>query len=94
MKKDLLPEDVILRTKEAFSDGISGVDRSWYKIIEERVSSIVLDTTLYVHNPPQTPEQRYYRHLFEQYYPNCGDIVPYFWMPKYVEATDPSARTI
>jgi asparagine synthase (glutamine-hydrolysing) len=94
MKKDLLPDDVILRTKEAFSDGVSGVDRSWYKIIEERVSTIVLDTTLYVHNPPQTPEQRYYRHLFEQYYPNCGDIVPYFWMPKYVKATDPSARTI
>ena len=23
-----------------------------------------------------------------------SDIVPYFWMPKYTSATDPSARTL
>ena len=94
MKKELLPDDVILRTKEAFSDGVSGVDRSWFKIIEERVGAMSHNSTVYLHNPPQTPEQIYYRNLFEQYYPNCGDIVPYFWMPKYTNATDPSARTI
>jgi hypothetical protein len=27
-------------------------------------------------------------------YPNCSEILPYFWMPKYVETDDPSARTI
>ena len=36
----------------------------------------------------------YYRNLFEENFPHCGDIVPYFWMPKYVVTDDPSARTI
>ena len=30
---ELLPSDVLWRTKEAFSDGVSGIDRSWYQII-------------------------------------------------------------
>ena len=32
--------------------------------------------------------------LFEEYYPNMSHIVPYFWMPKYVDASDASARTL
>jgi asparagine synthase (glutamine-hydrolysing) len=36
----------------------------------------------------------YYRKLFEEYYPNMSHIVPYFWMPKYVDASDASARTL
>ena len=36
----------------------------------------------------------YYRKLFEEYYPNMSHVVPYFWMPKYVNATDASARTL
>ena len=36
----------------------------------------------------------YYFDLFNKYYPNCKHIVPYFWMPKYTNATDPSARTL
>jgi asparagine synthase (glutamine-hydrolysing) len=94
MKPDLLPEEIILRTKEAFSDGVSSTDRSWYKIIEEKVTHLQFTEKVYVHNPPQTNEQRYYRSLFEADYQYCGNVVPYFWMPKYVQTTDPSARTI
>jgi asparagine synthase (glutamine-hydrolysing) len=36
----------------------------------------------------------YYRKLFEEYYPNMSHVVPYFWMPKYVNASDASARTL
>jgi asparagine synthase (glutamine-hydrolysing) len=46
------------------------------------------------HNTPDTQEKMYYRKLFEEYYPNMSHIVPYFWMPKYVNATDASARTL
>jgi asparagine synthase (glutamine-hydrolysing) len=94
MKKELLPEEVLLRTKEAFSDGVSSEDRSWYKIIEEKLTDLPRSKKIYIHNPPITNEQVYYRTLFEEYYPNAADIIPYFWMPKYVDATDPSARTI
>jgi asparagine synthase (glutamine-hydrolysing) len=94
MNKDLLPEEILLRTKEAFSDGVSSVDRSWYTIIAEKIKGLPRNDKIYIHNPPQTNEQVYYRTLFEEFYPNMGEILPYFWMPKWVEATDPSARTI
>jgi asparagine synthase (glutamine-hydrolysing) len=94
MNKGILPDDVILRTKEAFSDGVSGENRSWYTIIGEFVENKEISIESFTHNPPTTKEQQYYRMLFEEYYPGCGEIVPYFWMPKWVETNDPSARTI
>ena len=52
------------------------------------------NTRFRVFNTPDSKEKKYYRFLFEKYYKDRGEIIPYFWMPKYVEATDPSARTL
>ena len=38
---NLLPKEVLWRTKEAFSDGVSKQTRSWYKIIQEYASKYV-----------------------------------------------------
>jgi asparagine synthase (glutamine-hydrolysing) len=46
------------------------------------------------HLIPKTTEQYYYRKLFESYYPGKGKLLPYFWMPRYVNAKDASARTL
>jgi asparagine synthase (glutamine-hydrolysing) len=46
------------------------------------------------HLMPKTTEQYYYRKIFEKHYFGMGKIVPYFWMPKYVNAKDASARTL
>jgi asparagine synthase (glutamine-hydrolysing) len=46
------------------------------------------------HLRPKTAEQFFYRKIFEKFYPGLGHLVPYFWMPKYVEANDASARTL
>lgn len=46
------------------------------------------------HLIPKTTEQFYYRQQFEKHYSGMGKIIPYFWMPKYVNATDASARTL
>jgi asparagine synthase (glutamine-hydrolysing) len=46
------------------------------------------------HLLPKTSEQIYYRTIFEKEYNGLGGIIPYFWMPKYVDATDASARTL
>lgn len=46
------------------------------------------------HLVPKTTEQYYYRKLFERFYQGAGNIVPYFWMPRYVDAKDASARTL
>ncbi len=95
MNKTLLPPEVLYRTKEAFSDGVSGVERSWYQIIQEKVEKItIIDIESITHNKPTTDEQVYYRTLFEEHFGGCGEIVPYFWMPRYTKATDPSARTL
>lgn len=91
----LLPSIVLNRRKEAFSDGVSNQSRSWYQIIQEHMDALDIDTTRkYEHNQPTTKEQYYYRALFDKFYPNCAHLTPYFWMPKYVPATDASARSL
>ena len=93
--KYLLPDDVLWRRKEAFSDGVSGEARSLYQIIQEYVIRVgALSVKNISVNTPQTAEQMHYRSIFERAYPGAGNVVPYFWMPKYVEAKDASARTL
>lgn len=94
MDPTLLPHEILYRKKEAFSDGVSGLDRSWYQIIQEKVKELYIPYAEYINNPPTTKEQTYYRYLFEIYYPYMGYLTPYFWMPKFVSATDASARTL
>ena len=91
--QNYLPDEVLWRKKEAFSDGVSNEDRSWYKIIQESLSGKIFSAVLF-HNIPTTKEQYYYRSIFDKKYPNQYKVVPYFWMPKYVSTTDPSARSI
>jgi len=93
----LLPEEVLWRRKEAFSDGVSGQTRSLYEILGDHAKSsktLDLEQKSYMWNPPKTAEQQWYRQIFEEAYPGLGRLVPYFWMPKYVEASDASARTL
>jgi asparagine synthase (glutamine-hydrolysing) len=101
--KPLLPDEILWRRKEAFSDGVSKQTRSLYEIIQEHINkncSVEIhelfkkDIDL-KHNTPQTLEQQYYRLLFESHYPGMSNVVPYFWMPRFVEgAKDASARTL
>lgn len=97
----LLPKCVLWRTKEAFSDGVSKTTRSLYEIIQEGIAShaSVFDAksvlnAKYDLNDPDTEEKRYYRGMFETRYCGLGNVVPYFWMPRYVNAKDASARTL
>lgn len=96
--RDYLPKEILWRKKEAFSDGVSSQKTPWYKVIENMVtnqSDIKYDLNVeYEHNSPQSLEQLYYRTIFEQNYPNQAHLIPYFWMPKYVNAIDSSARSL
>ena len=90
-----LPSEILWRAKEAFSDGVSGMKRSWSDIINEKLDEKDINIFKnYYCNQPTTKEGYYYREIFEKYYPNKGEIIPYFWMPKYVEASDASARKL
>lgn len=95
--KPLLPNDILWRTKEAFSDGVSKETRSLYEIIQDYIKMTFMENPnkIYAWNSPKILEQAYYRWLFESYYPDRGSIVPYMWMPRFIEgATDASARTL
>jgi asparagine synthase (glutamine-hydrolysing) len=116
--EQILPDAVLWRTKEAFSDGVSKHSRSLYEIIQEfcekkldereegnnpagqkleadRISAMITREKREIHHLfPDTAEKWYYRSLFEDLYPNTAQIVPYFWLPRYVEAKDASARTL
>jgi asparagine synthase (glutamine-hydrolysing) len=86
---DLLPLQVLYRKKEAFSDGVSSLQKSWYQIIQENLVDDDQPTK------ELTKEQQYYRRVFDQVYgEHCRNLIPYAWMPKYVNATDASARTL
>ena len=95
---DLLPTEILWRNKEAFSDGVSGKSGSWFEYIQEKVDKMTATATTtattYTINSPKTKEQVYYRSIFEKIYPDAASIVPYFWMPKYVNTDDCSALTI
>ena len=39
-------------------------------------------------------EQEYYATFFAGYYPHCMGVLPGQWMPNFVRASDPSARTL
>ena len=101
-RDNLLPKEVLWRTKEAFSDGVSSHKKSWYEMIQDSVengtislSSLNIDYDFsLMKNPPKTPEQIYYRYIFEKYYPGMGDVIPYFWMPRFIETQDASARSL
>lgn len=98
-----LPHQVLWRKKEAFSDGVSSQEKSWYQEIQDRVVHYMPEDWFdkaqrhYQHLPPQTAEQYYYRYIFEAEFSRTPSqtCVPYFWMPKWSPgATDPSARTL
>jgi asparagine synthase (glutamine-hydrolysing) len=118
--KALLPDTVLWRKKEAFSDGVSQYSRSLYEIIQEHCNKIFIQTELPqypfikqsnemyqhlstiifsdenkdIHLVPKTAEQYYYRKIFESHYKGMSKILPYFWMPKFINAVDASARTL
>ena len=93
----LLPREVLFRTKEAFSDGVSSQQKSWFEVIQDHVEQqgdFSLSGMALFHNKPTTKEQIYYRYLFEKHYKSYSSVIPYFWMPKFTDATDSSARTL
>ena len=116
----LLPDKVLWRKKEAFSDGVSQYSRSLYEIIQEHCNKTFIQselpeypfikqsTEMYEHLAtllfydssneknllPKNAEQFYYRKIFETHYKGMSNILPYFWMPKFIDAVDASARTL
>ncbi|CAL8295516.1 unnamed protein product [Merluccius merluccius] len=96
----LIPDDILWRRKEAFSDGLTSVKKSWYSSLQEHLSTQVDDNQLekapktFSHNPPKSKEAYHYRQVFETLYPGCAKWLSHYWMPRWINASDPSARTL
>lgn len=96
-----LPDPVLWRMKEAFSDGVSGHEKSWYQIIQESVEdqytdAYFKDPELSHHIVPPTKEALHFRKLFNEAFNfKAVHAVPYYWMPKWSgDIKDPSARQL
>ena len=98
--EEYMPYDILWRRKEAFSDGVSSTERSWFQIIKEFVDKKYSDTDYetirkkYSWNMPYDKESLFYREIFEKYYPNKADLIPYFWRHPFSTQLDPSARLL
>lgn len=97
----ILPPEILFRSKEALSDGISGLKKSWFNYIQEYINKIIptqeFQLNKYIYNPPKTKEAYYYRKKYTEFFGDSEEIsklIPYYWMPKWSESVDPSARTL
>ena len=101
-ESNIIPEEVLFRNKEAFSDGISTIKKSWFETVQDEMNERYKDvditklSSVYSYNTPPTREALYYREEFErQFGKNAVTVIPYFWLPKWVGAiTEPSARIL
>ena len=86
---DMLPESIINRPKEAMSDGVSHVTRSWSEILQgEAVRVTGISDPIYA-------ERELYWSIFNNHYTGCGHQIPYYWLPRWCgDIKDPSARTL
>jgi asparagine synthase (glutamine-hydrolysing) len=98
---DLLPDEVLWRRKNGFSDSVSSKTRSWSMIIQEFVDKVVSDeefergATAYTHDTPKLKEGYFYRKLFTKHYGPHQHLTPYQWLPRWCgDVTDPSARVL
>lgn len=83
-----LPDEILWRRKEGFSDGTGSLNRPLSVCFQERICELI--------SGPESPivkEAQYYRQLFDEAYPNFQPVIP-MWMPKWTGATDPSGRAL
>jgi asparagine synthase (glutamine-hydrolysing) len=98
---DYIPNSVVWRPKEAFSDGVSSLNKSWYQILQEDINKlyddedILTSCKMYKINTPYTKESLYYRQRFSETFSNdVANVIPCFWLPKWGNLNDPSARVL
>jgi len=95
----LLPDEVLWRKKEAFSDGVSSTNKSWYQIMQQYCNELYTDADLEEfdggHCKPTSKEALHYRKLFDAEYPGMASVIPKYWLPNWCGGvTEPSARVL
>ena len=97
----LLPDSILWRDKCAFSDGVSSTKNSWHKVVQQHIESQITDEEFeresekIKHCKPLLKESLYYRNIYRDIFGEGNfEIIPHFWMPRWTDAIDPSAREL
>lgn len=97
---EYLPDEILMRPKEQFSDGVG---YNWIDGLKDHCAKVVSDdqlkeaAKLFPHDPPTTKEGYYYRQLFEKIFggyegaQGLRDGIRK-WVPLWSESDDPSGR--
>jgi asparagine synthase (glutamine-hydrolysing) len=97
-----LPGDILYRSKEAFSDAVSSNEINWAQSIQAEADRTISDNEFhnaknkYQINIPLMKDGLLFRKIFEKYYPNRDNVLPYYWLPKFQREIilDPSAKIL
>uniref|UniRef100_A0A914KXJ3 Asparagine synthetase [glutamine-hydrolyzing] n=1 Tax=Meloidogyne incognita TaxID=6306 RepID=A0A914KXJ3_MELIC len=91
-----LPDEILWRQKEQFSDGVG---YGWIDQLKDFCESQISDEemnnapNLFPHNTPTTKEAFYIRKIFHKYFPSEAAAETVLkWIPKWQENEDPSGR--
>ena len=94
-----IPDEVLWRRKEGFSDGVGGLEKPWYVHIQEWIeqNDIITDEQLELFNQVFnnkfiSKESLYYYIEYKKHYEH--HFLPDYWMPKWQTANDPSGRAM
>lgn len=90
-----LPDNILWRQKEQFSDGVG---YGWIDALRDNAELHVSDEDMKTPKPewgddiPQTKEAWWYRCMFDEHFPPYCASTIMRWQPKWVNQTDPSGR--
>lgn len=89
-KDGYLPEHIVYRKKEAFSDGVGGIKKPFYSYIHD----FIRDKDDYKNiESIDKAEMKYYKDIYDSHY--SYPPIPHYWMPNWVENVfNPSARIL
>ena len=89
-----MSKNIIEASRQALSDSFNfrlASLSNWSKVDNKEFSNAQM---LMPHCTPLLKESYYYRKIFENFFPDSEKLIPHFWMPKWSNATDPSAREL
>lgn len=96
---NIIPADILFRSKNAMSDAVSDRDFCWFQFIQNKLENIITNDELqkcfmyFPYNTPMTKEALFYRYLFRNQFFN-DNIIEKYWMPKWTNTNDPSATLL
>ena len=99
---NIIPNEILWRKKEAFSDGVSSKEKSWFQYIQDYINEIVSDEEFKINPLGPSKEAHYYKKVFiELFGESRSGLIKHYWQPKWdasgnvvKDYIDPSARTL